>query len=180
MAALGVVMSRINAQNVYVVNARPVGGAMQTKRMPARPSTPMSPFWNRLMRAIEAAPKSRLPTSQNGLATSLDMSQGSVRRWYTGEGYPELVTAIDLARRTGVCVEWLLTGRGDMYPHGSQRDPFYHAVFDLLTEFPEAERARTLEYLQFKLDHIRSGWPMTTEEAIEKIKNDTGKHRKPS
>jgi DNA-binding XRE family transcriptional regulator len=173
-------MPRINAQNVYAVNARTVGAKMQTVLMPARPTTPMSAFWARLVRAIHAAPKCRLPITQNGLATQLDMSQGSVRRWYTGEGYPELDTAIELARRTGVCVEWLLTGRGDMYPHGSQRDPFFHAVFEMLSEFPDAERARTLEYLQFKLDHIRQGWASTVDDAIEKIKADTGRHRKPS
>lgn len=148
--------------------------------MPARPTTPHSPLWGRLMRAIEAAPKSKLPTTQNGIATVLGMSQGSVRRWYTGEGLPELATAIELAKRTGVCVEWLLTGRGDMYPHGSQRDPFFHAVFELLSEFPEPERARTLEYLQFKLQHIRQGWATTVDQAIELIKSETGKFRKPS
>lgn len=173
-------MSYINAQNVDGVNAGTVGKCKQNRGMPARPTTPMSPFWNRLLRAIGAHPRCKLPTTQNGLANALDMSQGSVRRWYTGEGYPELATAIELAKATGVCVEWLLTGRGDMYPHGSQRDPFFHAIFELLTEFPETERARTLEYLQFKLEHIRQGWASTTDEAIERLKSETGKHRKPS
>lgn len=173
-------MPVINAQNVYRVNGQDVNRARDNKRVPTRPTTPQSEFWSRLVRAIATAPKSGLPQSQNGIATKLDMSQGSVRRWYTGEGLPELATAIDLAKRTGVCVEWLLTGRGDMYPHGSQRDPFYHAVLEILSEFPETERARTLEYLTFKLQHIRQGWPSTTDEALESIKTETGKHRRPS
>lgn len=173
-------MSYINAQNVYPVNGQDVNAQCDHKRVPSRPTTPQSAFWSRVLRAIASAPKSALPTTQNGIATKLDMSQGSVRRWFTGEGLPELATAIDLAQRTGVCVEWLLTGRGDMYPHGSQRDPFYHAVLEILSEFPEDERVRTLEYLHFKLEQIKRGWPRTTDAAIESIKSETGKHRKPS
>lgn len=52
-----------------------------------------------------------LPTTQNGIAKKLDMSQGSVRRWFAGEGYPETETLIEIARLGRVSIDWLLTGK---------------------------------------------------------------------
>lgn len=58
--------------------------------------TEPSPFWRRLKEALDDI---GWPTSQNGLAKKLGMSQGSVRRWYTGEGWPEMDTLRFLAKK---------------------------------------------------------------------------------
>jgi transcriptional regulator with XRE-family HTH domain len=69
-----------------------------------------SEFWKRLTEALNGI---GWPTTQNGLATKLDMSQGSVRRWYTGEGWPEMDTLRFLAKKTGYTLDWLIDGSGD-------------------------------------------------------------------
>lgn len=66
-----------------------------------------SDFWTRLADAWE--PKG-LPTSQNGVARELKMSQGSTRRWYTGDGYPETQVLREIARKGNVTIDWLLNG----------------------------------------------------------------------
>jgi len=90
-------------------------------------TTEYSDLWKRLTKALR---EKGLPISQNGIATMLDMSQGSVRRWYTGEGLPELKTAIVLAERTGYSVEWILTGRGREKP-----EQYDDLTTDLLQEW---------------------------------------------
>jgi len=97
-----------NAQGVYHVNAYSANWRDYCPRMPKKPEADPSPFWKRM---TEAWGERRLPTTQNGVATLLDMSQGSTRRWFTGAGLPETRTIIDIADRGRVTVDWLLTGR---------------------------------------------------------------------
>jgi transcriptional regulator with XRE-family HTH domain len=100
-------ISRINAQNVYPVNAYAGNGARYRPLVGKRSITEASAFWVRL---IEAWGDRQLPVSQNGVAVKLGMSQGSTRRWYTGEGLPETETLMRLAELGHVTVHWLLTG----------------------------------------------------------------------
>lgn len=101
-------MNQFNAQTVNHVNAYSANEARQAAFM-GRPaeSTP-SPFWQRLVHCWQAR---NLPTSQNGVARKLNMSQGSVRRWFAGEGFPETDTLIEIARLGRVSIDWLLTGK---------------------------------------------------------------------
>lgn len=73
-----------------------------------KPITEPSAFWIRL---TECWKQNHLPTTQNGIATRLGMSQGSTRRWFTGEGLPETETLKDLAARGHVTIDWLLTSQ---------------------------------------------------------------------
>lgn len=72
-----------------------------------RPESEPSEFWGRL---AEAWKPRGLPTTQNGVAKELDMSQGSTRRWYTGDGLPETEKLREIAKKGDVTVDWLLNG----------------------------------------------------------------------
>lgn len=74
-----------------------------------------SEFWLRVTDALQAAGKEH---SQMGVARLLKMSQGSIQRWVRGTGLPTMDNALILAKKAGVCVEWLLTGRGPRAPLG--------------------------------------------------------------
>jgi hypothetical protein len=97
----------INAQTVKLVNARSANRVPHHGGVGKRTESEPSPFWSRLMEAWR--PKG-LPTSQNGVATQLDMSQGSTRRWFLGEGYPETDVLKEIAELGEVTVDWLLSG----------------------------------------------------------------------
>lgn len=101
--------SGFNAQTVYVVKPRSVNRQAQTRGMGKKAETPPSLFWQRLTRAWD---RQGLPTSQNGIAKRMNMSQGSTRRWYTGDGRPEIEQVIELARLGRCSIHWLLTGEG--------------------------------------------------------------------
>lgn len=101
-------MPPINAQVVNGINARTANRVPHSPLVGKQPENEPSEFWARLVSAW--GPKG-LPTTQNGVATALDMSQGSTRRWYTGEGYPETKVLGDIAKRGGVTIDWLLTGQ---------------------------------------------------------------------
>lgn len=109
--------SRINAQNVKPVNAYTANGATHALKVGKRAETAPCDFWRRLTEAWAAK---GLPTSQNGIAGKLDMSQGSTRRWYTGEGYPEIEILRKLASLGGVTIDWLLDERLPKSPIGKQ------------------------------------------------------------
>jgi transcriptional regulator with XRE-family HTH domain len=98
----------INAQTVNSVNAYSANGARHSRAMSRQPESEASGFWKRLSLCWEAR---NLPTTQNGVAKKLGMSQGSVRRWFAGEGFPETDTLIEIARLGRVSIDWLLTGK---------------------------------------------------------------------
>lgn len=100
-------MSEINAQIVNRVNGLTVNSVLQSPGMPKNAQTHPSLFWTRLTETWGAQ---GLPVSQNGVAKRLDMSQGSTRRWYTGEGLPELEKLRDIAKLGRTNIDYLLTG----------------------------------------------------------------------
>lgn len=107
----------INAQIVNPVNAYSANGPLHISRMGKQAETEPSEFWKRLTEAWGAK---GLPTSQNGIAMRLEMSQGSTRRWFTGEGLPETKVLRDLASQGGVTIDWLLDERLPKSPIGKQ------------------------------------------------------------
>jgi ribosome-binding protein aMBF1 (putative translation factor) len=107
----------INAQIVNNVNAYSANGLSHIRSVGKQPETDASDFWKRL---IEAWGKKGLPTSQNGIAMKLEMSQGSTRRWYTGQGLPETKVLRELAKQGDVTIDWLLDERLPKSPIGKQ------------------------------------------------------------
>jgi transcriptional regulator with XRE-family HTH domain len=107
----------INAQIVNRVNAYSANGELHAAPVGKRAETEPSDFWKRLTEAWGAK---GLPVSQNGIAMKLSMSQGSTRRWYTGEGYPEIDVLRALAKEGGVTIDWLLDERLPKSPIGKQ------------------------------------------------------------
>ena len=65
-----------------------------------------SDFWKRLMSAAAFA-----GATQAEIARLVGLGQSVVRRWRLGEVLPTVDAAIVLAKRAGVPVDWLLTGR---------------------------------------------------------------------
>lgn len=108
-------MPKINAQFVSLVNANTANALLHTAAMPKRVESTPSDFWLRLTTAWA---QQGLPVTQNGVATKLGMSQGSTRRWYTGDGYPEIDAVREIARLGRVTVDWLLMGTLPRSPVG--------------------------------------------------------------
>jgi len=106
-------MHAINAQTANVINAYCNNGSVHSSAMGKRAESEPSAFWKRL---TEAWGNRELPTSQNGVATRLNMSQGSTRRWFTGDGMPETETIMEIARLGKVTVDWLLSGHQPKTP----------------------------------------------------------------
>ena len=52
---------------------------------------------------------------QTALAAKVDVATRTLQRWEKGEQVPDSNFLLRLARYTGVRVEWLLTGEGEMY-----------------------------------------------------------------
>src|SRR5581483_12232602 len=88
--------------------------------VPRKQKLEPSPFWKRLQEAFADQPHWQ-PLNPNSVATRLHKSQGSVHRWFTGEGLPELDTARFLASQSGVCLDCLLDARAPRFP--ISRDP---------------------------------------------------------
>ena len=138
---------------------------------------PTTDFYARLERALTRKLKER-PT-QTRIAKHLGLkSQGAVANWKAGPSLPEPRHMVELAKWAGVCVEWLWTGRGPMYPDAAEDDPFLQAAVSLLKLLPKRERSRALEMLRIKVELAGEAWPESEADAIERIKQETGKHRK--
>ena len=103
-----VLTAPFNARTVNRVNAYSAKRFGNMLPMGRPTESEPSDFWKRLVQCWGAR---NLPTSQNGIAKRLDMSQGSVRRWFAGEGFPETDTLIRIANLGRVSIDWLLTGK---------------------------------------------------------------------
>lgn len=141
-------MLLINAQTVNSVNAESGNRARDNKRVATRPTRKPSPFWARLEETLREAPLWQ-PVNANHVAEKLDMSQGSVYRWFTGEGLPELRTALQLAKEGGVCVDWLLNNVKPKYP--ISKDPTLRALFEICEELKDDGRAAVLRAAEGEL-----------------------------
>lgn len=102
--------------------------------------SPPSPFWSRL---VEAFQEQGLRTSQRAVARMLDMSQGSVNRWYHGESLPELYTCRRLAIKGKVTVDWLITARKPKYPISA--DPVLSRIMEICIELDGPGRDQMLK-----------------------------------
>lgn len=129
----------INAQTVDDVNAVSDNRARETVRMGKTATITPSPFWKRLK---EALGEKWAPLNANSVAVRLGMSQGSVHRWYVGDGFPELETALHLAKEGGVCVDWLLNAVKPKHP--ISRDPLLRELFDICEDLHEDGRNAVL------------------------------------
>lgn len=70
--------------------------------------------WSRIQAAMRAR---GMKATQATAARIVGVSQPSVSDWAKGS-IPRMSHAVRLANRLGVCVEWLLTGRGPKVPGG--------------------------------------------------------------
>lgn len=132
-------------------------------------------FYSRLEKALEHRWHEK-PT-QAKIGERLGVGQSAVSYW-KNTGPPSMEIAIELAEMCGLCVEYLLTGRGPMYPDAARGDPFLEAVCSIVSGFKPDEKVRFLEYLRWRVTDIGSTWPESVEDALERLKDDTGRHKK--
>lgn len=138
-------MSLINAQTGNSVNANSGKWAPDNRRVAKQPTLKPSAFWQRLHEALGEHPSWK-PLNSNSVAKKLDMSQGSVHRWYTGEGLPELETAKYLAAQGGVCVDWLLNAVKPKYP--LSKNPRIKALFETIEHFDDEALISVIEHAE--------------------------------
>ncbi|MGH9644180.1 MAG: helix-turn-helix domain-containing protein [Terriglobales bacterium] len=156
-------MAAINALIVNQVNAYCGNAAAQSRAVGKKPETEACEFW---VRMTEAWRKRGLPVTQNGVATKLDMSQGSTRRWYTGEGLPDIKVLMDIAERGRVTIDYLLNGTlpKSPTPKGSKLERLL-AIYEVLDD---AGRTHLVEAAEGRL--ARSGKKLN---APDDTKRDT-------
>lgn len=74
------------------------------------------PYPEFAMRFREACQGAGLDMRQKALGKAFGVSGTTAWNMLNGTKMPSMPTAARIARRTGVCVEWLLTGRGPKHP----------------------------------------------------------------
>lgn len=157
-------MTLINAQTANLVNAQTGNRRRDNSSMSRTASFQPSPFWRRL---AEALGDRWAPLNPNSVATKLKMSQGSVYRWYRGEGFPELETALQLAKEGGVCVDWLLNNVKPKYP--ISRDPVLKELLEICEELHEDGRLRVLRAARGELLQQQGETHVESEPARKRV-----------
>lgn len=105
-----------------------------------------SKFWLRLEEALKEQGR---PVGQRAIARQLGMSQGSVQRWYHGDGYPELPTCRKLAGWGKVTVDWLITSRPPKYP--ISKNPTLSKILEGAESLDDEARKRILQAVRQEL-----------------------------
>jgi len=65
------------------------------------------------------------------------------------EKFPSLQRAINISNILGVCVEWLLTGRGPKHPIQDDSDPMAHILIASFKTLPEEKQRAVFQYVSF-------------------------------
>ena len=102
--------------------------------------------WKRI---LEAMTDVSLPRTQTAVAKVCGITQPSVQRWAVGENLPTLKQAVRFGMKTGVCVEWIYTGRGPKHPEakpGSTTEAVLQ-IFHALDEDAQEEVLRHARYI---------------------------------
>lgn len=83
-----------------------------------------------------------LPTTNKDLGRVFDLSGPMISYLRNGDKLPSMETAQRIASRCGVCVEWLLTGRGPKYPSIPQKT-ITQAASLVIQAIPELNDSQT-------------------------------------
>lgn len=92
-------------------------------------------------------------TNQRDIGRLFGVKQPMVSQYKSGQKMPELWRIVEAAPKLGVCVEWLLTGRGPRTP-----------LPEWLQELSGEDRRRALAYL-----HISPADRILVDELVEKL-----------
>lgn len=107
---------------------------------------------------------------QTALGKRFGVTAKAARKWLTGQGYPEMETAVRMCEEAHISVVWLLQGTPPM--RGSQVDHSTAVVAEALMSLPAENRNQVLEYMRFQFESHR-GW--FTEEAVGRYVRDLNK-----
>ncbi len=91
-----------------------------------------------------------LRPTQKDCASLIGVKQPSVWEWASQHGSPSMENSIKLGEKLGVCVEWILTGRGPKRP-GPPMDPHAEALWGLWNRIPPEDRPLVVGYAEGKL-----------------------------
>lgn len=91
-------------------------------------------------RFVLACKEANLPEGQTDLGKCFGVSGPMVHGYRSGDKMPSMGTAIIIAGKTGVSVEWLLTGRGTKHPEQTALDDGLVKVAIQLASLPKPDR----------------------------------------
>lgn len=116
---------------------------------------PRNSFADRL---LEVCVDLKLPTGRgrdSALARMLNLTPNAVRKWFNGDGTPELKRAVEIARLAHVNVIWLLQGEGPkrLPAHSGTVAERVHEAIDAL---PPDAQSEVLDYVRYKVERYAS------------------------
>ena len=90
-------------------------------------------------------------TSQKTLAKRLGIKQPSISGWKNGDHLPDNIHMIRLADWSGLCVEWIWSGRGPKFP-----DPSPGSAAERLIAIMEAETDQFQDELLLFAEYMKA------------------------
>lgn len=88
--------------------------------------------------------------TQENVGQYFDVTPIGARNWLIGNKLPSMDNAIKISLKLGVCVEWLLTGRGPIKPTSKIR-PEILRLAETINKLPEEGRKFFIEMVYFQL-----------------------------
>lgn len=123
------------------------GKVCQAPDMPTEPQTPYARIQSRMREKWPHRYPEGRKVPQRAVAALIGVSQPSAHKWEHG-GDIEMANAIDLALKLDVCVEWLLTGRGDKFPRESP-EPLLQEIIQAAIDMHDTQRMDLLNYARW-------------------------------
>ncbi len=88
--------------------------------------------------------------SVTSLAKALGVAQTTVSNWRVRNSVP-FQHCVDISKRVGVSLDWLLTGKGDMYQMSNDSlSPQEQALLNMFRDLPEGDRRKVVDFVEDK------------------------------
>lgn len=130
------------------------------------PYDPKTPYERILARMHQKWPK-RWPEGkkipERAVAELAGISQPSVHKWKNG-GEIDLGNARTVATKLDICMEWLLTGRGDQFPLTSP-SPMIQEIIQAAVDLHDTQRMELVKYARYLSSGVTEHRPTTMGKA---------------
>lgn len=127
-------------------------------------------FSARLHEALDDYGFIKGPGRQSALGRMFGVNPRSARMWLESEGFPKTERCIEIAKKLGVNLEWLLTGRGhkNNYEKSTPEDQIFITIYENL---PTEAKKEIMGYAAFVLDRIEEKESRQPKPTSKDIKN---------
>lgn len=121
-------------------------------------------FAERFKQALTASKYAEWSNERFG--NMVGVSKQAVSQWKRGDAIPGIYTAIEVAKKLEIALDWLLTGRGPMRIEEKKMDPNTQLLVVAFENLPFEGKKEVLGYMAYVLERLEDKEKRSQDEEL--------------